>query len=382
MKNITQLGQVFTPPEIVRQMLALRKNRGAVLEPAAGDGAFLRALGGAATGVEIDPHYAAQSGARCMDFFDYPVSHKFETIIGNPPYVRYQDIPPQTRQKLNGAPFDRRTNLYLFFAEKCMRHLADGGELILITPRNFLKTTAAAQLNRMLYEGGTITDFIELGDARVFDGASPNCAIWRFEKGDFSRRTNGGALSFAHAAGQIFFRHAAGGVSLGEIFSVRVGAVSGMDSVFANARGNRDFVCSRTAKTGETRRMFYNINHPALLPHKQKLLARRIRKFGEGDWWQWGRAHCDSPRPRIYVNAKTRRAAPFFLHPARDYDGSVLALFPRGKARLRPLRDALNAADWNALGFICGGRFLFGQRSLQNCVLPESFARFAAPVAA
>ena len=31
--DVKQLGQVFTPPDIVRRMLSLRKNRGAVLEP-------------------------------------------------------------------------------------------------------------------------------------------------------------------------------------------------------------------------------------------------------------------------------------------------------------------------------------------------------------
>lgn len=36
-----------------------------------------------------------------MDFFDYGEENKFETIIGNPPYVRYKDIPPDTKKKLN-----------------------------------------------------------------------------------------------------------------------------------------------------------------------------------------------------------------------------------------------------------------------------------------
>lgn len=36
-----------------------------------------------------------------MDFFDFPVSEKFDTIIGNPPYVRFQDIAfsPLPREK-------------------------------------------------------------------------------------------------------------------------------------------------------------------------------------------------------------------------------------------------------------------------------------------
>jgi adenine-specific DNA-methyltransferase len=62
------------------------------------------------------------------------------------------------------------------------------GELIFITPRDFLKATGAARLNTWLYDQGTITDFEDLGDAKVFAGATPNCAIWRFVRGDMSHR--------------------------------------------------------------------------------------------------------------------------------------------------------------------------------------------------
>jgi len=41
--NIGELGQVFTPPAVVHAMVAMRQNRGRVLEPSAGDGAFMRA---------------------------------------------------------------------------------------------------------------------------------------------------------------------------------------------------------------------------------------------------------------------------------------------------------------------------------------------------
>ena len=48
-----------------------------------------------------------------------------------------------------------------------LRQLRPGGELIFITPRDFLKATSAVKLNRLLVESGSITDAIELGDARV-----------------------------------------------------------------------------------------------------------------------------------------------------------------------------------------------------------------------
>jgi adenine-specific DNA-methyltransferase len=164
--NVAQLGQVFTPEPVVRRMLALMRNHGRVLEPSCGDGAFSGRLPGCMA-IEIDPQQCPP-GALNQDFFVFPESEKFATIIGNPPYVRYQDIPAATRERLSAEHFDARSNLYLFFIEKCLRHLLPGGELIFITPRDFLKATSAVRLNRLLHAAGTITDFIELGDARIF----------------------------------------------------------------------------------------------------------------------------------------------------------------------------------------------------------------------
>lgn len=82
-RDVNALGQIFTPAVVVEAMLALRRNQGSVLEPACGDGAFLRHLPGA-LGIEIDPAHCP-SGARCDDFFALPRTARFATIIGNPP---------------------------------------------------------------------------------------------------------------------------------------------------------------------------------------------------------------------------------------------------------------------------------------------------------
>ena len=185
--DISTLGQVFTPEPVVRCMLRLRQNAGRALEPSCGDGAFLTHLHNA-VGIELDARQSPP-GALNMDFFAYPESEKFDSVIGNPPYVRYQDISPATRALLRQDGFDGRSNLYLFFIEKCVHHLAPGGELIFITPRDFLKSTSARQLNIWLHERGTITHAIELGDARVFADALPNCLIWRYELGNLSHNT-------------------------------------------------------------------------------------------------------------------------------------------------------------------------------------------------
>lgn len=402
LRDIAALGQIFTPPAVVQAMLALRRNHGRVLEPSCGDGAFLRHLPDA-VGLELDPTHCPP-GALAMDFFAYPLREQFDTIIGNPPYVRSQDIPPATRALIaaggHGAGLDRRANLYLFFIEKCVRHLRPGGELIFITPRDFLKATSAVRLNRLLCESGSITDAIELGDARVFADAVPNCLIWRFEKGRRERSLrfcalgSGDDVAAALAApaweerhllecgGQLLFARGDYPLRLADIAFVKVGAVSGADDLYVDAvHGNRDFVSSATVTSGHTRRMIWvepgEPPPPALLPHKARLLQRKVARFDEGNWWQWGRAHYRSAAPRVYVNAKTRVAQPFFVHACTDYDGAVLAVFPH-RQDIDPavLRDALNAVDWDDLGFVCDGRFLFSQRSLEQAPLPAAFAAF------
>ncbi|MCS7028880.1 MAG: class I SAM-dependent methyltransferase [Bacteroidia bacterium] len=372
MFNIEKLGQVFTPSHVVSKMLQLRRNFGSVLEPAAGNGAFFNQIPGC-VGIEIDPAIA-QEGMLCMDFFDYPISNKFDTIIGNPPYVRFQDILPETKKKLSMKLFDERSNLYLFFIEKCIHHLNKRGELIFITPRDFLKATSSIKLNKFLYESGTITDIIDLGDTKIFDGFSPNCLIWRFEKDNFSRKTNV-YQNFTFCNGQLLFTSNNYTIPFKSIFFVKVGAVSGADEIFTNQQyGNMDFVCSTTFKTGKTKRMIFNTFHQCLLPYKQKLISRKIKKFDETNWWAWGRKHFISCRKRIYVNCKTRHKKPFFTHSCINYDGSILAIFPHNsKADIETLKELLNQVDWEELGFVCDGRYIFSQRSLENCMLPSVF---------
>lgn len=373
--NVETLGQVFTPQNIISQMIGLRKNFFNVLEPSIGNGAFLEQLkNDNITGIEIDSKFCPP-GCINMDFFDYPIDNKFATIIGNPPYVGFKKIQKNTKDKLStiGTIFDNRTNLYLFFIEKCFRHLIENGEIIFITPRDFIKATSSINLNSLLWNNGTITHFYDLGDNQVFKGYSPNCAIWRYEKDNFSHKTttNDGERDFNLLEGQILFAKT-DDIRFNDLFFVKVGAVSGADHIYTHPEGNKNFVCSYTKQSGQLKKMLYNIEHPHLIKHKPELESRRIKKFDESNWWMWGRNYYESELPRVYVNCKTRQENPFFTHPCRDYDGSVLAIFIKNEFTEEEAANKLNLVDWEELGFKVGGRYVFSQRSLQNIMLPKS----------
>ena len=322
-----------------------------------------------AVGLEIDTSKISDSRVFNLDFFDYNPRKKFDTIIGNPPYVRHRDILPSTLKKIDN-PLDGRSNLYLHFIWRSIDLLSKGGELILITPREFLKATSAVPLNARLWADGSFTYFEDWGDHKIFPGFSPNCVVFRWEKGRESKVLDDGRI-FREKNGQIWFGPENSNL-VSDYFDVKVGAVSGADWVYSHPSGDTSFVCSRTRVSGETRRMIYNSakDHPHLEKYKSVLISRKVKEFDDRNWWEWGRSYPHKNGLRIYVNGKTRQKDPFFVSEELAFDGSVLALFPRTHTiDLEQAAVELNSADWNVMGFVCGGRFQFSQRSLSNAFL-------------
>jgi adenine-specific DNA-methyltransferase len=131
-----------------------------------------------------------------------------------------------------------------------------------------------------MYSIGTITNWYETGDQKIFNGACPNCVIFRFEKDNFSRICNNDKI-YKVEKGQIYIldNNIDELTPFSDLFFVKVGAVSGDDQIFTNDNGNLNFVCSKTCKTGELKKMFYNIENDELFKYKDRLISRKIAKF-------------------------------------------------------------------------------------------------------
>jgi adenine-specific DNA-methyltransferase len=376
--DIEHLGQVFTPQQVVLDMLQLRKNFGSILEPCVGSGSFWQHINNhSAVGIEIDQAYCPPDCLN-IDFFDYDIKNKFDTIITNPPYVAGKNISPSTRSKLNRS-FKFKTNLYIHFIAKCLEHLNPGGELIFITPRDFIKHTLATRINDFMFIRGNITHWYEYGDNNMFSGPTAhNLVIWRFEKdyiGPKMTIVNGVSKNLMNVNGQLMFTSGKYDRRFSELFFVKVGAVSGADSIFVNENGNLDIVYSGTLVNGQTRKVYYDHYDDYLSSYKERLKSRKIKNFDDNNWFKWGRMLYNDNSDRIYVNCKTRRDTPFFIHQCKNFDGSVLGLFPKKEIDLEKACTALNDIDWNDLGFKYGGRLMFSQRSLTNALLPEGFMK-------
>jgi hypothetical protein len=89
------LGQFFTKESIIEKLLDILfeykhyKNNIEILEPSFGTGNFIKVLNKRGfyniDGCEVDETLADKA----EDFFDYPIEKKFDLIIGNPPFTKY-----------------------------------------------------------------------------------------------------------------------------------------------------------------------------------------------------------------------------------------------------------------------------------------------------
>lgn len=176
-------GAFFTPPAISRYLVewAIQSSSDTVLEPSCGEASFLLAaarrlesfpdrplfLNQQLHGVEIHKDSADHAHAllkaegyeakiNVEDFFTYESSLKFSAVIGNPPFVRYQNFSGTVRTKsleaalAQGVRLSGLANSWAAFVVKAALHLAPEGRLALVLPAKLLTVGYAAEIRRFL----------------------------------------------------------------------------------------------------------------------------------------------------------------------------------------------------------------------------------------
>lgn len=176
-------GGYYTPPDLavflaqwVKEISPKR-----ILEPSCGDGVFFDALAKVngfqkadVVGFELEPDEAAKAQARAKavglkatkvhteDFLQWSINHmgddsaRFDAIVGNPPFVRYQYLPEpfqiraeQIFKELN-LPFTKHTNAWVPFILASMSLLRPGGRLAMVVPAEIIHVTHAQSLRTYL----------------------------------------------------------------------------------------------------------------------------------------------------------------------------------------------------------------------------------------
>lgn len=195
-------GAFFTPEPVARYITdwAVRSTSDQVLEPSCGAASFLLAavdrlavLRGpdqrdlqlaALDGVEL--HEASAAAARALlrqagvdarievgDFFCIDPTGSYDVVIGNPPFVRYQDFSGEARARSRvaaqrgGVGLTNLASSWAAFAVHSALFLRDGGRMGLVLPAELLSVNYAAEVRRFLLGSFASVDLVMFSE-RVF----------------------------------------------------------------------------------------------------------------------------------------------------------------------------------------------------------------------
>src|SRR6266568_3893690 len=202
-------GGYYTPKPIADFLArwAIQTPTTKVLEPSCGDGILLESaietlisLGAENTtiknlvqGIELDPQEAQKASERIYelndlplaqvdigDFFTYCQTYLFEdrlfdAIIGNPPFIRYQNFPEHHRamafylMQRAGLHPNRLTNSWVPFLVAATLLLNEHGRLAMVIPAELLQVNYAAELRYFLSQYYTYITLITFKKL-VFNG--------------------------------------------------------------------------------------------------------------------------------------------------------------------------------------------------------------------
>ena len=195
-------GGYYTPQTIAEFLCrwSIQEDTDSVLEPSCGDGSFIEAairrfkglgmdgknIDGKIKGIELIEEEALKADERAKDlglksktivnsdFFHYVESNKavkYDAIIGNPPFIRYQNFPEEHRelaikmmQDLGMKP-NKLTNIWVPFLVVSASLLNENGRLGMVIPAELFQVKYAAETRIFLskfFERITIVTFKKL----------------------------------------------------------------------------------------------------------------------------------------------------------------------------------------------------------------------------
>jgi adenine-specific DNA-methyltransferase len=168
-----------------------------------------------------------------------------------------------------------------------------------------------------------------------------------------------------------------------DYFDVYVGLVSGKENVYKNKKLGNIEVLNGQDKIDK---YIYIDKYPCdnqeinnyLFNHKKELIKRKIRKFNENNWFEWGAPRNISTidsnlgKDCIYIYNLTRKSNVSFLGKVKYFGGGLIMLKPKKKCNLNNIVSYMNSNIFKD-NFIFSGRFKIGQRQICNSYIPKEY---------
>ena len=381
-KDKKNMGQYFTISDDLQKFVFEKvKNKSArLLEPSFGAGHLLKKFKEYDENYPITCYELDTSIKPVITFNQYQtpiygdftlqtITAKYKSIIANPPFIK-----------------QKTGNLYIKFIEICYNCLDDNGEMIFIVPSDFIKLTSASSLINKMTENGSFTDFLFPHDEKLFEGANIDVVVFRYEKGLKSKKTivNGKSVFCNINKGIITFSDTeVSGTQIDSIFNVYVGLVSGKDEIYRVPFGNTDILCDKDKVV----KYIFTVTFPSnntqidahLQEHKQELLERKIKKFSENNWFEWGAPRNISSIQKywgkscIYIKNMTRNKEVAFIGKVQYFGGTLLCLVPKENTtdlELKKIVDYMNSTTFQN-DYMYAGRFKIGHKQISTSIIPK-----------
>jgi len=381
------LGQYFTTNiDLKNTILSFIKNKpDIILEPCIGKGNLVDYIKEKMENIKFDMYEIDKelellecinkNDVEWCNFLETDISKTYKTIIGNPPYIK-----------------TKKGNIYIDFIVKCFELLEENGELIFIVPSDFFKLTSASIILNRMMEVGTFTDIYHPHSERLFKEARIDVLVFRYCKNKLLDKNclyNNKTLNILNKNGLITFHkeeiNTTNKITMEQIFDIHVGIVSGRESIYKNKDiGNQKILIKENQFDNYILiHKFPSENEKIndyLLKHKQELMNRKIRKFNEKNWFEWGAlrniSHMETHNQEdcIYISGLTRNSKIAFKGKVCYFSGQLMMLKPKIKINLDIIVDYLNSSEFKQ-NFVFCGRFKIGHRQLSNSLLPKNLIK-------
>lgn len=376
-------GQYFTTnEELQEKVFSFIKNKSTtILEPCIGQGHLIKYVTSKSPKVQFDMYEIDKSielldgiksdEVKYCDFLETDIVNTYDTIIGNPPFVQ-----------------TKKGNLYQKFIEKCYRILKAKGELIFIVPSDFIKLTSSGSLINEMMENGTFTHLFQPNNEHLFNNANVDVIIFRYCKNpNLAKKVeiNGKKKFLINTNGVLTFseKNMKNSKMLSQLFDIYVGMVTGKENVFKNQElGNMEVINGKNKIDKYIMLTKFPSENEELdtymLSHKEGLLSRKIRKFNDKNWFEWGglrnydtiKKHLEEEC--LYVRTLTREKEVCFKDKVRFVGGGLIILIPKQgvEVNMEKVLERINSEDFQS-NYTYSGRFKIGHHQLCNVLYSD-----------